>query len=561
MKLRKWLITVCMLVFCLCLGLAFAGCGDDPNPGPNQGENPPIGGGVDQETCQHEWSSYTTVTERTCVVDGVRERTCNICGKKETQTDEAPGHTLIERDGRPATCTEGGFEPYEMCTKCDYTTRTDAEIPPLGHDLVEVEGLEPTCSSAGYTKYKKCTRCSYNTLDDESVPEDKYLGMLEHDFPNDEPGAKCTRCGATKFDASDGLEFTAAGTFAVVTGIGECQDTVISIPESYDGLPVTEIGESAFSAALPSDYYQLSSAEQAIVDAKREQLLKVTEIKMRSVQRIDAYAFAFMTSLTTFDFGDKLQRIGRSAFSQTGIETFTFPQSCTYIENDIFFRADNLREIKVAEGNTTFEAIENRYLITKGAGELKYACMQFELKDGEYRVVTGEEVKIPESVKVIDYGAFSFHFNMHEVTIPGTVTTIGASAFSACTNLRKVVVEAGVREIGKSAFGSCANLTSFEIKTTMVKDVNENGDSIEVLSFQKIGVDAFAACQNLKSIKFDGTKDQWRSVQKDGDGLLNNQPYFENLGGQMFQRSVYMEIECKDGKLKENVGGAFVDAD
>ena len=40
------------------------------------------------------------------------------------------------------TCTETGWEAFETCTRCSYTTY--AEIPALDHDLIQHAAQEPT---------------------------------------------------------------------------------------------------------------------------------------------------------------------------------------------------------------------------------------------------------------------------------------------------------------------------------------------------------------------------------------------------------------------------------
>ena len=44
-------------------------------------------------------------------------------------------HDLMHHDGKAATCTQTGYNAYDTCTRCDYTTYT--EIPALGHNYGE----------------------------------------------------------------------------------------------------------------------------------------------------------------------------------------------------------------------------------------------------------------------------------------------------------------------------------------------------------------------------------------------------------------------------------------
>ena len=43
---------------------------------------------------------------------------------------EIEGHDIEYHDGKEATCTEDGYDAYETCSRCDYTTLS--VIPALG---------------------------------------------------------------------------------------------------------------------------------------------------------------------------------------------------------------------------------------------------------------------------------------------------------------------------------------------------------------------------------------------------------------------------------------------
>ena len=58
------------------------------------------------------------------------------------------------------TCTENGKKRYE-CTACDEVVIE--VISASGHNLVHYEGKEPTKTEAGYEAYDECTLCDYTT--------------------------------------------------------------------------------------------------------------------------------------------------------------------------------------------------------------------------------------------------------------------------------------------------------------------------------------------------------------------------------------------------------------
>lgn len=108
-----------------------------------------------------------------------------------------------------------------------------------------------------------------------------------------------------------------------------------------------------------------------------------------------------------------------------------------------------------------------------------------------------ESLDIPDSVIGIigDY-AFASCINLERVTIPDSVTDIGMYAFDSCTSLKSVIIGNGVESIGYRAFMDCRSL----IDLTM-------GNKVKIIDVQ-----AFCLCPLLTSIKFNGTKAQWGSI-------------------------------------------------
>ncbi|MBR2893555.1 MAG: FIVAR domain-containing protein [Clostridia bacterium] len=153
----------------------------------------------------HDYGQWIEEESATCLEGGVRGHyECSVCHKyfdedKNEITDLAIGalnHDLKQYKGQAATCTQAGWEAYEKCTRCDYTTYQ--KIDALDHDCVDHEGKEPTCTEKGWDAYQTCTRCDYTTY--------KEKASLGHNIVTDkavEPtctetglteGSHCTRC-------------------------------------------------------------------------------------------------------------------------------------------------------------------------------------------------------------------------------------------------------------------------------------------------------------------------------------------------------------------------------
>lgn len=85
----------------------------------------------------------------------------------ENEQETSHVHDIVHHDGEAATCTSAGFEPYDTCSGCDYTTFK--EIPALGHDFgawqvttapyPEYDGGFLAAWHVG-EKTRKCSRCN-----------------------------------------------------------------------------------------------------------------------------------------------------------------------------------------------------------------------------------------------------------------------------------------------------------------------------------------------------------------------------------------------------------------
>jgi hypothetical protein len=84
------------------------------------------------------------------------------------------GHDLIDHAAQAPTCTEIGWDAYQTCSRCDYTTY--AEKPALGHSEVTGTAIAPTCTDNGLTEGTYCFRCGQVLIAQEDIP------ALGHDF-------------------------------------------------------------------------------------------------------------------------------------------------------------------------------------------------------------------------------------------------------------------------------------------------------------------------------------------------------------------------------------------
>ena len=85
---------------------------------------------------------------------------CEVCGEEYGEKD-SNNHDLEQHAAKAPTCTEIGWNAYEACKNCNYTTRK--ELPALKHDLEQHAAKAPTCTEKGWNAYETCSRCDYTT--------------------------------------------------------------------------------------------------------------------------------------------------------------------------------------------------------------------------------------------------------------------------------------------------------------------------------------------------------------------------------------------------------------
>ena len=119
--------------------------------------------------------------------------TCSRCDYTTYAEQPALNHALVQHDAQAPTCTKPGWDAYKTCSRCDYTT-TYQELPALNHDLVNHDAKAPTCTEKGWNAYETCSRCDYTTYAE--------LPALNHDYQAVTVDPTCETDGYTVFTCS-----------------------------------------------------------------------------------------------------------------------------------------------------------------------------------------------------------------------------------------------------------------------------------------------------------------------------------------------------------------------
>lgn len=289
----------------------------------------------------------------------------------------------------------------------------------------------------------------------------------------------CTECGAPEPQPTEGLVFTLSEDemeYAVTRYRGAA--TEVYIPATYEGLPVTSIGMSAFQLCRSLTSVIIPDSITSIGEWAFSNCSNLTSITIPdSVTSIGMSAFQECSSLTSITIPDSVTSIELMAFYNcSSLTSITIPDSVTSIGSEAFSGCSSLTSINVSENNATYSG-QDGILYNKAKTRIVHVprAIQGEVTIAEGVTSIGEyafsdcreitSITLPDSVTSIKYGAFSFCLDLASITIPGSVTRIGERAFENC-NLSSITIPDSVTSIRGGAFTNCDNLTSVTFENT-----------------------------------------------------------------------------------------------
>ena len=161
----------------------------------------------------------------------IRPGTCTTCGGRYDG-----GHDLEQHAAKAPTCTEPGWDAYDLCVRCGYTTRKEL---PAQHDFVYHQAKSPTCKEPGWNAYSTCKNCDYNTYQE--------LPALNHALVNhDAKAPTCTEIGWNAYKTCSRCDHT---TYAELPALNHAL-----VQHAAKAPTCTEIGWNAYETCSRCDY-------------------------------------------------------------------------------------------------------------------------------------------------------------------------------------------------------------------------------------------------------------------------------------------------------------------
>lgn len=270
-----------------------------------------------------------------------------------------------------------------------------------------------------------------------------------------------------------------AEAFLVCTNL-----TSVQIPNS-----VTTIAEKAF--------YGCNYMQKIIIPES------VTQIKETAFEGCSGEAHIFCN-------------INDKAFVGALFSKVVLDDCVTALGQECFMDCTELKEVVLSKGltsipycafqNTAIESIIIPNTITVLEEGAFYQCGKL------------KHISLPDSVDVIGQAAFADCTSLIEIQMPTNMSSIGESAFSGCTSLIECIIPEGVTSIEEKLFHGCVNLESLSLPSTLIS-----------LS------GAFYNCGKLTRLNLTDINIWLRLTPSNVSGFLGGQhPFSDSPGGDIY---------------------------
>lgn len=474
----KKVVLLCMAALCFCAAGLFSSCGDTADRAFYAGE-------TGEQISEEIPVVRLPQSGETDAEDGKEEETADF-PEKEQEGCTHGGHIWgAWQTVFSAGCDKNGLKICH-CTECG---ASKAEIIPA---------LSHTAEKQIYNQsvhWSICGRCG------------EVFGREEHTFG----GEVCGGCGFA-CDFTQGLEYEKIEGREEyrVTGDGGFVGDELVVPATYKGLPVTEVGDYAFSyadarkIALPESVQRVGyqafsrcSAKEIVLPQKMQSLgdaafyycMELQKINLPDgIDRVGDSAFSYCISLREITIPDSVIEIGYQAFDYCSCLTrITIGKNTESISGN-FLQCNRLFEVYnrsvlpiVADGTYKFGGVaknaKNIYTIGSGSskmGTTKNGVRYFADADKVYLLDyygTETELTLPETILgkpcILPQYAFNGAESVRKLTVPGSIKNIPYTCFIGMPNLTELVLEEGVESIGGSCFLG-AGLTEVELPASLI---------------------------------------------------------------------------------------------
>ena len=214
-------------------------------------------------------------------------------------------------------------------------------------------------------------------------------------------------------------------------------ETVVQIPESMDGHPVTTISDGAFKANTVIEQMILPSTIRVIGANAFKGCVKLERISnLTGVEELGYAAFEGCASLRELKLPETINFLGGNAFKGCAtLQRVRLPKNLDKVTVSLFDGCAALEEVVLPERIT--------------------AIYDYAFRDCKLLA----SLELVDGLETIGLGAFTNCKGISELILPEGVKEIDSFAFRNCTKLSKIYIPATAKSIRPDAFNGCKKLT------------------------------------------------------------------------------------------------------
>lgn len=350
-----------------------------------------------------------------------------------------------------------------------------------------------------------------------------------------------------------------------ITSIGDKAFKDVALKELNLPAGIFDIGESAFSGTqiesvtIPK-LEQFSTSASIFADCKNLKSVtfadgltiigkewfsgcsSLTSIVLpSSLFEIGESAFANCEMITQIQFPEALGFINKGAFSNTGLTSVFIPKNVIYCSQA--FSDCPLEQIEVDAANPRYDSRNNcNAIIDKANGEYLeyngyYSQSIYTVNGIKYQnvLIAGcKNTVIPAGVEAIGKDAFRGS-GIVSVIMPNSIALVNSGAFAFCKNMTSLTLSESLKSIYDGAFFGCSSLKALHIPA----------------SVESIDYNVFYDCSGLESITVAENNANYDS--RDNCNALIKKSVEYSTNGEDYRTGAELELGCINTKIPEGI--------
>ena len=283
-----------------------------------------------------------------------------------------------------------------------------------------------------------------------------------------------------------------------------------------------------------------------------------------NVTKIGEGVFNNLEGLTRVIIPGSVKEIGKNAFSNnTSLQEVIMEEGVETISNQAFYNCTNLTNVQIP--NTVTYIGTGAFRLTKNLVNINLPNSVAYIGDQGFFRSGIKKIKLPSSLKTINFQLFTSCLSLEEIIIPSSITEITNSAFSNCIKLNNIDTSQNDNFVFEN---NCLYTKDYKTLIAVTGDVNSisiNELTENILSSAMYGMGNIKDIYIPASVKSIGKNSALGTHKLDKLVVDERNLHYASYDNDLYDKNLKTLIKCnKDGEVvvKEGVieiiSGAFL---